>query len=153
MVAFRISSVGHSRLVKFPRICRFGGLARATARRSYARALTLNDAIEIIKHSDQMIAPTVSIPLVTTLALFWEKAGINQDVALDLLCEALTEAMDDGLDDNHVIRQRIEQVETAIKAVKNDLIAQLPKMPRTGKVVTDNLVVELVPAHDAVAVA
>lgn len=108
----------------------------------------------VVKHADQMIAPTVSIPLVTTLALFWEKAGINQDVALDLLREALTEAMDDGLDDNHVIKQRIEQVETAIKAVKNDLIAQLPKIPRTGKVVTDNLVVELVPVQDeALAVA
>ena len=107
----------------------------------------------VVKHADQMIAPTVSIPLVTTLALFWEKAGINQDVALDLLREALTEAMDDGLDDNHVIKNRIEQVETAIKAVKNDLIAQLPKIPRTGKVVTDNLVVELVPVHHVVAVA
>ena len=107
----------------------------------------------VVKHADQMIAPTVSIPLVTTLALFWEKAGINQDVALDLLREALTEAIDDGLDDNHVIKQRIEQVETAIKAVKNNLIAQLPKIPRTGKVVTDCLTVELVPVHDAVAVA
>jgi len=107
----------------------------------------------VVKHADQMIAPTVSIPLVTTLALFWEKAGINQDVALDLLREALIEAMGDGLDDNHVIKNRIEQVGTAIKAVKNDLIAQLPKIPRTGKVVTDNLVVELVPVHDVVAVA
>jgi len=102
----------------------------------------------VVKHADQMIAPTVSIPLVTTLALFWEKAGINQDVALDLLREAITEAMDDGVDDNHVIKQRIEQVETAIKAVKNDLIAQLPKIPRTGKVVTDDLIVELVPVQD-----
>ncbi|HBN74929.1 MAG TPA: hypothetical protein DD473_03725 [Planctomycetaceae bacterium] len=101
-----------------------------------------------------MIAPTVSIPLVTTLALFWEKAGINQDVALDLLREALTEAMDDGLDDNQVIRQRIEQVETAIKAVKTNLISQLPKIPRTGKVVTNELTVELIPVQDdALAVA
>ena len=101
-----------------------------------------------------MIAPTVSIPLVTTLALFWEKAGIDQDVALDLLHEDLTEAIEDGLDDNHVIRQRIELVETAIKAVKNDLIAQLPKIPRTGTVVTNELTVEFIPIqHDALAVA
>ncbi len=108
----------------------------------------------VVKHQDQMIAPTVSIPLVTTLALFWEKAGINQDVALDLLREAITEAMDDDVDDNYVIKQRIEQVETAIKAVKNDLIAQLPKIPRTGKIVTDNLIVEFIPVQDeALAVA
>lgn len=108
----------------------------------------------VVKHADQMIAPTVSIPLVTTLALFWEKAGMNQNVALDLLREALTEAMDDGLEDNYVIKNRIEQVETAIKAVKNDLIAKLPKIPRTGKVVTDNLVVEVIPLqHDSLAVA
>ena len=102
----------------------------------------------VVKHKDQMIAPTVSIPLVTTLALFWEKAGLNQDVALELLREAIAEAMDNGVDDNHVIRQRIEQVETAIKAVKNDLIAQLPKIPRTGKVVTEHLIVETIPIQD-----
>ncbi len=55
---------------------------------------------------------------------------------------------------NHFIKNRIEQVETAIKAVKNDLIAQLPKIPRTGKVVTDTLIVELVSVHhDTLAVA
>jgi len=105
------------------------------------------------KHDDQMVAPTVSIPLVTTLALFWEKAGLNRDVALDLLREALTEAMDNGMDENYQITQRIDDVQKAIKAVKQDLIAQLPKMPRTGKVVTRDLNVTVQPLHeDALAV-
>jgi hypothetical protein len=105
------------------------------------------------KHDDQMVAPTVSIPLVTTLALFWEKAGLNRDIALDLLRESLTEAMDDGMDENHQITQRIDDVQTAVKAVKQDLIAQPPKMPRTGKVITKGLNVTVQPLHeDALAV-
>ena len=56
--------------------------------------------------------------------------------------------MDDGLDDNHIIKQRIEQVEKAIKAVKNDLIAQPPNIPRTGKFATTELKVELIPVQD-----
>ena len=98
----------------------------------------------VVKHGDQMIAPTVSIPLVTTLALFLENAGLNRDVPLELLREALTEAIDDGLDDNQQIRKRIEDVESAINAVKRDLIDELPKIPRTGKVVTKDLKVEVV---------
>ena len=58
--------------------------------------------------------------------------------------ESLTEAIDDGLDDNQQIRKRIEDVESAINAVKRDLIDELPKIPRTGKVVTKDLKVEVV---------
>ena len=31
------------------------------------------------KLDDEMVAPTVSIPLITALALFWEKSGIVRD--------------------------------------------------------------------------
>ena len=47
---------------------------------------------EIEKHDDQMIAPTVSIPLVSVLAYFWERAGIERDAAMSMLREAITEA-------------------------------------------------------------
>src|SRR5688572_5036513 len=71
----------------------------------------------IEKHDDQLIAPTVSIPLVATLALFWEKAGIGRDKALSLLREAITEAMDEGVNEDRQIRNRIDDVEAAIQAV------------------------------------
>lgn len=100
------------------------------------------------KHGDQMVAPTVSIPLITTLALFWEKAGIARDHALRLLREAILEAMADGADKDERIEARMEDVTKAVEAVKKDLIAKLPKQKRAGRVVTKDLEVEVVPVHE-----
>ena len=60
------------------------------------------------KREDQLVAPTVSIPLLPTLALFWEKAGIARDDALTMLREALIESMDDGVKENANIQKRID---------------------------------------------
>ena len=98
---------------------------------------------EIEKHDDQMIAPTVSIPLVSVLAYFWERAGIERDSAMSMLREAITEAMTDGRKEDAAVLKRIEDVETAIKAVKTDLIATLPKMPRAGRLDTKNLSIDV----------
>ena len=91
------------------------------------------------KMSDQLISPTVSIPLVSTLALFWDKAGLNRDEALSLLREAITEAMDDKVNEDAAIQQRIDDVQEAISAVRSELIDQLPKMKRAGRLVTKDL--------------
>jgi hypothetical protein len=96
------------------------------------------------RHDDQMIAPTVSIPLVSVLAFFWEKAGIERDSAMSMLREAICEAMQDGRKEDAAVQRRIEDVNAAIKAVKTDLIAKLPKMPRTGKLDTKNLSIDVV---------
>lgn len=98
---------------------------------------------EIEKHDDQMIAPTVSIPLVSVLAYFWERAGIERDAAMSMLREAITEAMTDGRKEDAAVLRRIEDVESAIKAVKTDLIATLPKMPRAGRLDTKNLSIDV----------
>lgn len=97
------------------------------------------------KHDDQLAAPTVSIPLVTTLALFWEKCGIEKDKALALLREAITEAMAEGVDENANIKANIDDVNAAISAVRKELIDKLPKMHRSGKVVTKDLTVTVMP--------
>lgn len=93
----------------------------------------------IEKCVDQLVSPTVSIPLVSTLALFWSKAGLNRDEALTLLREAITEAMDDKVNGNAAIQQRIDDVQEAISAIRNDLINQLPKMKRSGRLITKEL--------------
>ena len=85
-----------------------------------------------------MVTPTVSIPLIPVLALFWEKSGIAQDEAMTLLREAMIEAMDEGVEDGH-IKSRIDDVNTAIAAVRTDLLSKLPKMPRSGRTVTKGL--------------
>jgi len=95
------------------------------------------------KHDDQLVTPTVSIPLVPTLALFWEKCGLARDEALSLLREALTEAMQNGVNEDRHIKSHIEDVNGAIEAVRTDLLAQLPKMKRAGRTVMKELEVTL----------
>ena len=91
------------------------------------------------------MAPTVSIPLVATLALFFDKCGVTRDAALNLLREAITEAMAENVNEDSKIKERIGDVEKAIKAVKDDLIAKLTKMKRAGRVITKDLEVTLTP--------
>lgn len=105
------------------------------------------------KHGDQMVRPTVSIPLVSTLALFWDKAGLNRDQALMLLREAITEAMDDRVNEDTAIQQRIDDVQEAITAVRTELIDKLPKMKRAGRIVTSELKVSVTPVGIADEVA
>ena len=97
------------------------------------------------KFDDQLVTPTVSIPLISVLALFWEKCGLARHEALSLLREAITEAMEKGVNENGHIKSRIADVNTAITAVRKELIDQLPKMSRSGKVVTKELEVTITP--------
>ena len=105
------------------------------------------------KEEDQLVTPTVSVPLISVLALFWEKAGLAQDQAMSLLREAITEAMDEGVDGDARIKSRIEDVNTAIAAVRKDLLAELPKMPRAGRTITKGLQIIVSPLASTVAVA
>ncbi len=91
------------------------------------------------KQAEQQITPTTSVPLISVLALFWEKSGLAQDTALKLLREAITEAMDDNACKNCRIKSRIEDVNSAVEAVKKDLLAELPKVTRAGRTITKRL--------------
>jgi hypothetical protein len=106
----------------------------------------VNGTVE--KQADQLVAPTTSIPLVATLALFWQKCGVTRDHALRMLREAITEALKDGVDKDERIKAQIKDVDEAIKTVKEDLLAKLPKAKRAGRVVTKVLVIEVLPAHE-----
>ena len=91
------------------------------------------------KKADQMINSTVSIPLIPTMALLLEKCGINKDESISMLREAITEAMTERVKEDNHIQACIDDVQAAIKSVKTDLIAQLPKMHRAGRVETRDL--------------
>ena len=97
----------------------------------------------VVKQKDAMVAPTTSLPLIMILALFWEKSGITRDHALRMLREAITEAMQNGKDTDEQIEARMMDVQAAVKAVKTDLIAKLPKQRRSGRVVTKDLQIEV----------
>jgi hypothetical protein len=114
----------------------------------FDEVLTVHVSGTVTKHSDQMAAPTTSLPLIPILALFWEKCGVSRDHALRMLREAITEAMETGKDKDERIEARIKDVEKAVEAVKKDLIAKLPKQKRSGRVVTKGLHVEVVPIEE-----
>ena len=119
-----------------------------SGRHYFDDVLTVRVTGTVEKQADQLVAPTTSIPLVATLALFWQKCGVTRDHALRLLREAITEALKDGVDKDERIKAHIKDVDEAIKAVKTDLIAKLPKAKRTGKVITKDLQIDILSATE-----
>jgi hypothetical protein len=119
-------------------------------RHFFDEVLTIRVSGTVEKQAEQFVAPTVSIPLILTLALFWEKCGLAQDHALEILKEAILEALENGKAKDEHIQSRMMDVESAVKAVKKDLIAKLPKAKRSGRVVTKDLEVEVLPVVEEV---
>ena len=85
------------------------------------------------KHEDQWIAPTISIPLIPVIAFFWDRLGVEQDEAMTILRDAIKEAMLSKSNESPSIKSRMDEVAEAVAAVKRDLIAELPKMRRSGR--------------------
>jgi hypothetical protein len=111
--------------------------------------LTVRVTGTVEKREDEFVAPTVSIPLISALALFWEKCGVTRDHALRMLREAITEAMLDGVKENGHIQDRIKDVDAAVAAIRSELIERLPKMRRSGRVITKGLTVTVTHATGA----
>lgn len=105
--------------------------------------LRISGSVE--KHEDQLVASTVSIPLITTLALVLDKCGVTRDATVAILRDAIAEAMTNGVNEDAHIKDRINDVEKSIKSVKEELIAKLPKMKRSGRINTKDLKVTLTP--------
>ena len=74
--------------------------------------------------------------------------GIARDHALRILREAITDATANGRTKSEQIEARMKDVEVAVKAVKTDLIAKLPKQRRSGRVITKDLQIEVLPVED-----
>lgn len=85
------------------------------------------------RHEDQWIAPTISIPLIPTIAFFWERLGVEKDAAMGVLREAITGAMRAKTNESPSIKSKMDDVAEAVAAVKRDLIGELPKMQRAGR--------------------
>lgn len=118
----------------------------------FDEVLSIHVSGTVTKHTDQMAAPTTSLPLIPILALFWEKCGVSRDHALRMLREAITEAMTNGKSKDEQIEARIKDVEKAVETVKTDLIAKLPKVKRSGRVITKDLRISVLPViEEAVA--
>ena len=103
--------------------------------------LQLSGTVE--RHEDQWIAPTISIPLIPTIAFFWERLGIEKDAAMSVLREAITEAMRAKVNESPSIKSKMDDVAEAVAAVKRDLIGELPKMRRAGRTDVSDLAVSV----------
>ena len=67
-----------------------------------------------------------------------------------MLRESLQEAMTAKVKEDASIKDRIKDIDEAVKAIRKDLIAGLPKMHREGKVLLDDLQVEVMPVRAGV---
>jgi hypothetical protein len=118
----------------------------------FDETVTLHISGSVTKQSDQMVAPTASLPVIPVLALFWEKCGVSRDHALRMLREAITEAIQNGKNKDERIEARIKDVEKAIGTVRKSL-AELPKTKRAGRVVTKDLQVTVLTKEASPAAA
>ncbi len=94
-------------------------------------------------YEDQWILPTVSVPLIPTIAFFWERLGVEKDAAMCVLREAIAEAIRAKTDESPSIKSKMDDVAEAVAAVKRDLIEVLPKMRRAGRTDVSDLKVSV----------
>ena len=113
----------------------------------FDEVVTVRVSGTVEKQNDQLVAPTTSIPLLLTIALLFQKSGATRENNLRLLREVLELAMQEGADKDDQIKSYIKDCEAMVAAVKEQLISQLPKVKRSGRVVTKDLCVEVLPAH------
>ncbi len=76
--------------------------------------------------------PTAEIPLLPTMALLLQKAGVTRDHARALLFEAAAEALAAGDDVAAAIGDRLRDAEDAIADVQKAARKLLPKKTRAG---------------------
>ncbi len=93
------------------------------------------------RHEDQWILPTVSIPLISVSAFFWERLGVERDAAMGVLREAIAEAMREKTNESPSIKSKMDDVAEALAAVKRDRIGELPKIRRAGRTDVSDLLV------------
>jgi hypothetical protein len=120
----------------------FAGLSGSPpANRNARRQEHESWACPVERHEDQWILPTVSIPLISVSAFFWERLGVERDAAMGVLREAIAEAMREKTNESPSIKSKMDDVAEALAAVKRDRIGELPKIRRAGRTDVSDLLV------------
>ena len=104
------------------------------------------------KSEDSWVTPTVSIPLISTLGFVFEKLGVDRDSVCSILKDAITSAMIAEENEDSAIKSRMRHVAEGIDFVKKQILQDLPKMRRSGRIDTKTLTVS-VEALDATLAA
>lgn len=118
-------------------------LALNTGRHFIDESIVVHISGTVERHEDQLVAPTVSIPLIPTIAFFWERLGVEKTEAMQVLRDAISQAMQEKVEESPAIKSKIEDVAASIAAVKQDLLAVLPKMRRSGRTDLSDLTVSI----------
>ena len=95
--------------------------------------LGIKGEIEVLP--DEQYVPTTSIPLIATIALFAEKAGITRESTKRLFIEALKEAQQTKVQAEGPIAERCRDIEAGIKFVKG-ITGSMELENRIGKVIS-----------------
>ena len=103
------------------------------------------------KGPDSEATPTVSIPLISTLAFLCEKLGVDRDSVAPVLRDAIRDAMENEQKEDGAIQAKIRHVTEAVEYVKKEILQTLPKMKRQGRLDTRNLRVSFEPVMAAAA--
>jgi len=106
--------------------------------------ITIHVTGSVERKIDQLVLPTVSIPLIPTLAFFLERCHFHRDMAITILREAIVEALSENKSMDQQIEARMDDIQKSIESIKNDLLAELPKQKRKGRVLTKGLNIEVV---------
>ena len=114
----------------------------------FEETVTVRISGTVEKKPDQYVAGTTSLTTILTIALLLQKSGVTGPHALNLLKDCISEAMANGKSKDKEIAAQVKEVEKVVETIKRDLIAKLPKQKRSGRVVTKELEIEVMPVFE-----
>lgn len=94
--------------------------------------MTVRIPFEIKKGSNYDTAPTVNLLSKAVIAKALINSGVTRDAFKKALLEAATEALNGNQDVATVLNEKDQRVMTMIEDVEREVIAALPRQPRSG---------------------
>jgi len=108
------------------------GFALEPGRYEFDGTITLKITGEVLRSKDGEYTPTADIPLVPTLALLLQRAGVTREASEALIIECATEALEAGTEVTGEMAKRIQDAKETLAALRARLSARLPKKTRKG---------------------
>jgi len=84
--------------------------------------------------ADEMVTPTVSVPLLNVLTIALHRAGFQREGIMALVVEAAREAINNGKKIGPELDATAAYVAQGVKELQATFAADLPKVNRVGKV-------------------
>lgn len=95
---------------------------------------------------DYDVAPTVSIPLIETVALLLKRMGFQRDGAITIIREVFSEAIALNGRGKGALLKEMPELAAAITMVREEIISKLDRQDRKGVIKSNFTIEELTPA-------